>query len=171
MKVSDGFIIDLETNEFTKVPEGRFLSARSNAKAFHFNSRVYVWGGLPADGNSNSGAVFDTEKKAWEPMAEIPVPEFRELTGAEMVMLEPRGLVLTGGRLGSGRFNDDVWIFEFSSKRWIKIIAKNPPQGRIAHCTVATGRGEIAVFGGMGTDPGSRTLSQFDGIWLLKLDE
>ncbi|MCX6127717.1 MAG: hypothetical protein NTX25_01475, partial [Proteobacteria bacterium] len=165
-RLDDGFILDINTHAVTLIPSHPSLSARANARALFSNGLVYIWGGSTSDGNANSGAIFDPATQLWSKLPPIPDTRFFDLRGAEIVPWADRGFLLIGGRLGTGKFNQDLWYLDFKTRTWTELKLENQLPGRMAHCAVALGPNKIAVYGGIGSDTGEN-LRQFGGIWIL----
>ncbi|HYX36586.1 MAG TPA: kelch repeat-containing protein [Oligoflexus sp.] len=164
----DGFILDVLGQEVRALPATPHLSARANARALYINGLVFIWGGATSDGKDNSGAVFDIKSESWQSLPAIPDPRFASLKGAEIAPWGPQGFVVFGGRFGTDAFNHELWFFESEGQTWSRIPTLDHPPGRVAHCLVSLAPNRLGVFGGIGYAEGTRTLTQFDGLWILE---
>jgi len=165
----DGFIVDALSQELDIIPSTPLLSARANARAVLIDDLVYIWGGQPQDGNSNSGATFNLKTRQWQSLPAIPDERWSLLKGAEIAPWDRRGFLLFGGRFGTEEFNDQVWLYEARKNHWSRVQFDGSPPGRIAHCFVPLTPTRLAVFGGIGYEKGTSSLTQFNGIWTLDL--
>lgn len=165
----DGFILDIESHEVLSIPPGPYLAARANARAVRLENEVLIWGGASSDGNSNSGAAFHITHRQWQSLPPIPDARFNRLKGSEIAPWRHNGFLLFGGRFGSEEFNDQLWFFDATLRKWSIILTDETPEGRIAHCFVRLNPQRFAVFGGIGHDRDSNHLRQFSGVWILDL--
>jgi hypothetical protein len=166
---ADGFILNIQSGEIVNIPEHPLLPARANARAVLIRDEVFIWGGATSDGPSQSGAVLQLKDLQWRQLPDLPDPRFQSLKGAEIAALGDQGFFLFGGRFGSENFNDQLWYLDALTKTWTLIRTDESPPGRMAHCFVALMPNIYAVFGGIGYEKDSQSLTQFDGLWLLEL--
>ena len=165
---SDGFILSTDSNTVDTIPSTPLLSARANARAIRFENKIYIWGGTPQDGNSNSGAIFDIETRIWTSIPPIPDSKFNTIKSAEIVRYRDKGFYLIGGRFGLENFNDELWFYDRFKNKWLKRDTWQQFPGRMAHCVVAMDDGKILVFGGIGYVKGTKILTHLDGLWVLE---
>jgi N-acetylneuraminic acid mutarotase len=165
----DGFILNIRSGEIVSIPDNPLLPARANARAVLIGDEVFIWGGSPVDGPSQRGAVLQLKDLQWRQLPAIPDQRFEILKGAEIAALGRQGFFLFGGRFGSEAFNDQLWYLDARTSTWTLIRTDESPPGRMAHCFVALSPNFYAVFGGIGYEKDSQSLTQFDGLWLLEL--
>lgn len=121
-------------------------SARTEVTAATLNGRIYVVGGLDADGNSLATVeVFDPEREAWSNAA--PLPEGRD--HQRLAVLRGRLYSVGGFSRFLGPPTADVWVYDEHIDRWNAVASLPQPRG--AHAT-AVADGRIWVFGGVGAD-------------------
>lgn len=166
-RLVDGFILNTSTQTFEPLPPPP-LSARANARALVLGESVYIWGGASQDEASPvGGAVYHLPSKQWQALPGLP-PAFAHLKGSEIIQWSETDFLLIGGRFGTGNFNDEIWIFNTMKFQWNPLPLSPHPDGRIAHCVSRLKSGQLAVFGGIGYERGTQTLSHRGGLWLLR---
>ncbi len=124
-------------------------SARTEVTAATLNGRIYVVGGLDADGNSLATVeVFDPEREAWSNAA--PLPEGRD--HQRLAVLRGRLYSVGGFSRFLGPPTADVSVYDEHIDRWNAVASLPQPRG--AHAT-AVADGRIWVFGGYRCRPGT----------------
>lgn len=162
----DGFIFDLKAQTMKPVPA---LAPRANARALLLGDNALVWGGAGSDGPRPDGALLNVNSLQWTQLPPIPDKRFQRLQGAEVVAKGDRGFLLFGGRLGADAFNDQLWSYDIEHSEWSLLRTDEKPPGRLAHCFVNLEPGKYAVFGGLGYEIGTQSMTHFDGLWILDL--
>lgn len=162
----DGYVFDLKSQTRKPVPA---LAARANARALLLGDNVLVWGGAGSEGPWSDGVLLNVNSLQWTSLPPIPDTRFQRLQGAEVVAQGNHGFLLFGGRLGAEAFNDQLWSYDIERSQWLLLRTKEKPPGRVAHCFVNLEPRKYAVFGGLGYENKTRSLTQFDGLWILDL--
>jgi N-acetylneuraminic acid mutarotase len=123
-------------------------SARRNHVAVWSGTKMVVWGGTTASGQTATGGLYDPATYTWTPTTLVGAPLARERatvvwTGTEMLVWggysSQTGLLADGGR------------FNPAKNSWTPMSTSGSPAGREGHSAVWTGT-EMIVWGGMSAD-------------------
>lgn len=146
------------------------ISARSNASAIYnpTQNKMFVFGGVTANGNSNELWCLDLTSNLWtlvtSPSIQTPAPRFSHICMYDSLM--NRMLVWSGQ--GSALFND-VWAFNFSDSTWVELF----PDGNVAAAPLKR-YGTATVFDPLNRNivnfAGFTTSGRFDDTWSFQVD-
>ena len=121
---------------------------------------AYLFGGREADGNALGDLWrLDLDTDSWErlrPEGDGPRPRF----GHTATWVPGVGLVVWAGQRGQ-TFFDDLWAFEPTSGKWIRISSDGPrPRARYGSCAALGPDGRLWISHGFTDD-----LGRFDDTW------
>jgi hypothetical protein len=136
------------TNSWTPTrADGTTPEGRANHTAVWTGTRMIVWGGVTAQGETQTGGSYDPASDTWTPTkvdATTPSARFQHTavwTGTQMIVwggTNRSGLLLTGGR------------YDPASDTWTPTRADTTaPAARMDHTAVWTGT-QMIVWGGTG---------------------
>ena len=106
---------------------------------------MLVWGGIGANGNLGSGALFDPTTNTWSAITNVGAPIGRVSHSA---VWTGTSLIVWGGRQDSEHFLNDGGSYDPLTDRWQPIAATEAtPSPRELHSTVWTDQ-EMVIWGG-----------------------
>ncbi len=128
---------DPSTDQWSSTTSAGAPEARSRHTAVWTGSRMIVWGGRPAAGDTETGGRYDPADDSWSATSTAGAPDAR--SGHRSVWTGDR-MIVWGHVPGGGRYdpNDDSWSPVFSG-----------PEPRDGHTAVWTGN-RMIVWGGSG---------------------
>jgi hypothetical protein len=142
---SDGAIYDIDKNTWKKMADAP-LEARFFPRAFVWNNKVVIWGGMK-DKFYYDGAIYTIETDTWEKITEAPLKSehARELYSYGLFGYNPTPQGLLGNKLL-------VWSmycsasYDLGKKKWEE-MTEAPISGRDYHTVILYGN-KLIIWGG-----------------------
>lgn len=151
----------VDLGSWTALPASSVVGVRANHTAVWTGSKMIVWGGSDAQGNSlGTGAAYDPVSGAWSPISSINAPSPRSnhtAVWSGTVMIVFGGL---NGQLSTPYLNDGG-VYDPAADSWTALPASGAPDPRANHAAVWTGS-EMLVFSGMGMSGDVLTAGAFN---------
>lgn len=154
--LGDGGIYDPDARTWTPISNANAPAPRDQATAVWTGTEMIVWGGRGVGGTPLAdGAKFNPATNAWTNMSSVgaPAPRYQHTavwTGTRMIVF--------GGTDGSNELQTSA---AYMGDQWSELLATNaPPAQRRLHSAVWDDvAGRMIVFGGLGFDPNSGTIT------------
>lgn len=132
---------------------------REGHSAVLYNHCVYIFGGYDSYVHYyNDLWCLDLKNLKWSEMKQIgDVPEERD--GHTAVVMNGMQYIFAGFTRSTG-YNNRLFMYDFDSKKWTKILPKTTPRARARH-TATVYEGCMIVFGGYNGNTGT----YFNDLW------
>ena len=136
---NDLFVLDLPTMSWHCLEPGGFMpTPRVGSAACSLGARMFIFGGLDADGYTSSFARYDASAMLWEsPQLDGAAPGAR--VGHTMTVASNGWVYLYGGASG-GRPLSDVFVLDLARSCWERAMVQEPraeaPPAKVGHACV-----------------------------------
>ena len=148
----DLYVFDIFTNKWTLMEcKGIAPSPRCSHTASVIGGKMYVFGGMNETEIFGDEFYLDLETWTWHTINEkegdnITRPGKRNSHSATTIY--DKYIAIFGGCYGTGKFLNDLWIYDCGCSKWSQISTITPPEPRLGH-TLTTIDSRLYVFGGL----------------------
>jgi hypothetical protein len=149
VSTNDTWIYDLSNDAWEKQSPVIKPPARNGPEMVSiFNDdKVLMFGGV-SSGYKNDTWIYDLSDNNWTQMPFAVGLTGRIYHGLASVYNSDK-VVMFGGTTGSGNYNDELWIFSMTDKKWTKILKWPRPNKIYSHgMTSILGTDKVMLYGG-----------------------